>query len=369
LNASIEAARAGEAGRGFAVVADQIRNLSMGTKNSSTSIMDALTLLEETSDKMTDSITTILGLIAETLDTIKVVNESVGSIAEGSRQLGNEIQVVDTAMKQVENSNKNMVDNMKQVQDVMVTITESAIESKDTTVTMLNKYEETARNVINIESVVGQLVEELGAGGFMNLDDVAPGMSITIKDQDTAQECVTCVEQVLDGHILVPIEAKTKLLLDTQAHKKQYELRVVVDNSVYIWKDLVLDKKMAETLGCYSFIIKGDPNVINRRKHPRLPIHNECDITIKAQGRTINGKMVNISAGGFAFASRDEAFADARGSMVQVTIHGFEILRGTALDGVVIRSSNDNGTYIVGCRMPEDNITIQNYVNEKLLTQ
>lgn len=52
LNASIEAARAGEAGKGFAVVADEIRNLSNGTKESSGSIMQALSRLEETSAKM-----------------------------------------------------------------------------------------------------------------------------------------------------------------------------------------------------------------------------------------------------------------------------------------------------------------------------
>ena len=57
LNASIEAARAGDAGRGFAVVADEIRDLSTGTQKSSGSIMEALRLLESTSDKMTESIT------------------------------------------------------------------------------------------------------------------------------------------------------------------------------------------------------------------------------------------------------------------------------------------------------------------------
>ena len=85
LNASIEAARAGEQGRGFVVVADEIRNLSMGTQTSSTSIMEALHLLEHTSEKMTDSITQILQLIVETLEVIRSVNMNVGVIADDSR--------------------------------------------------------------------------------------------------------------------------------------------------------------------------------------------------------------------------------------------------------------------------------------------
>lgn len=143
--------RTGKAGKGFAVVADEIRNLSMGTQNSSNSIMEALRSLEDISDKMTESITSILNLIADDL-----------------KNLGGEIQVVDSAMKSVENSNKNMVDNMKQVQDIMVMIKESVMNSEKTTETMLSKYEETARNVKNIESVVDKLVEELGAGNVMN---------------------------------------------------------------------------------------------------------------------------------------------------------------------------------------------------------
>jgi methyl-accepting chemotaxis protein len=63
LNASIEAARAGEAGKGFAVVADEIRNLSTETEESSDRIMTALGHLEDTSNRMLKSITTILELI------------------------------------------------------------------------------------------------------------------------------------------------------------------------------------------------------------------------------------------------------------------------------------------------------------------
>lgn len=164
LNASIEAARAGEAGKGFAVVADEIRNLSMGTQTSSGSIMSALKHLENTSEKMTESITTILKLVNETLDKIKTVNDSVSTIAEDSGKLGEEIQIVNSAIQKVEDSNKNMVENMKQVKDIMEIMNESVMDSETTTKNMQSKYAETSRNVINIEEVVGKLVEELGVG-------------------------------------------------------------------------------------------------------------------------------------------------------------------------------------------------------------
>ena len=62
----------------------------------------------------------------------------------------------------------------------MVMVTESVRSSEDTTKTMLSKYAETSRNVINIESVVGKLIEELGTGGFMGVNDVTSGMNIVV---------------------------------------------------------------------------------------------------------------------------------------------------------------------------------------------
>lgn len=161
LNASIEAARAGEAGRGFAVVADEIRNLSMGTQNSSNSILTALGHLEETSGRMTTSITEILEQVQITLKKVEKVNGSVASITKDSAQLGEGVQVVDTAMKEVEASNSSMVENMKQINEVMTAMTESVKHSEETTKSMLDKYEETSDNVINIEKEVNRLMSEL----------------------------------------------------------------------------------------------------------------------------------------------------------------------------------------------------------------
>lgn len=361
LNASIEAARAGEAGKGFAVVADEIRDLSTGTQNSSMSIMDALNLLEETSDKMTESITTILSLIAESLQRIQSVNASVGAIAVDSKQLGEEIQVVDSAMKQVKVSNKNMVDNMKEVRDIMETITESAITSKDNTTVMLSKYDETARNVIKIESVVGKLVEELGEGGFMNLSDIKKGMSAILTECSNKEKCDATVADVTEDKVLI----KPEHTLQTEwKGKRKFDVQIIVNNSVYQWNEAFVSA--GDVNGYCSFVPEGTPKVFNRRKHPRLPMKNTCLIRIPSTKKLLNGRMVNISAGGYAFSCKGEDFSSLIGEIVEIEINEFELLQGKVLPGTVIRSSNDNGTYIVGCRMLEDNEQIGEYVKEKM---
>lgn len=366
LNASIEAARAGDAGRGFAVVAEEIRNLSIGTQQSSEKIMDALNLLQETSEKMTESVTGILGLIADNLERMQSVNASVSAIAEGASHLGDEIQIADAAMKQMSESNEHMVQNMREVQDIMETITESAINSKDASTTMLSKYEETARNVINIEVVVGKLVEELGSGGFMSLEDVTPGMKALLIPEGSKKEYsaeVTYAEGI--EMRIKPSEEAEYYFGENHGGKQQFEMHVIVGNAIYIWNNIRLRKHNAE--GYYWMKLEESPKVMNRRKYPRLPMRNTCQGEWVEDGATFNGQMVNISAGGFAFACRNERFEDAIGQQVSLKIHDFDVLRGKTLTGVIIRSTNDEGTYVVGCRLLQDNTEILNYVHAKML--
>ena len=181
LNASIEAARAGEAGKGFAVVADEIRNLSTETEESSDRIMTALGHLEDTSNRMLKSITTILELIQTTQTKVVQVNDSVSGIAKDSTQIGEHIGVVDSAMQEVESSNRNMVDNMHEIENVMKDITDCIGNADESTKIMLSKYEESARNVDKIENVVGAMMEKLGVGGFMGVQDIKQGMYCTIR--------------------------------------------------------------------------------------------------------------------------------------------------------------------------------------------
>ena len=360
LNASIEAARAGEAGRGFAVVADEIRNLSEGTKTSSTSIMSALSHLEQTSEKMTESITKTLQLINATLENVMIVSKSVNAITEDSIKLGDNVQVVDSAMREVEVSNKNMVENMNQVSEVMELMTQSIAVADDTTRIMRSKYAETSTNVQNIEKVVGQLIEELGEGGFMGTKDLRPGMYISIIPQNGTEEEFKGVISAVgeDGNIVVDDfndGAKKFEYLKTQ----KYAIKIVVDNGVYCWEDI---KVVHLKEGGYKITVNSNPKVLNRRKYRRMPLSNGCSITLKTLKTSFKGRMVNLSANGFAIETTSDEIENTKGTLISIVIDDFPLMEGKEIDGHVIRITNNSGCYIVGCRMLEDNRDIYDFV-------
>ena len=368
LNASIEAARAGEAGKGFAVVADEIRNLSDGTQKSSSRIMDALQRLEDTSDEMTESITKTLELIQETTDKVGQVSESVNTITEDATQMGKHIDVIDSAMKDVETSNQNMVDNMQQICDVMQVMTQCVSNADDTTKTMLSKYAETAHNVNKIEEVVGKLIEELGEGGFMGIEDVKPGMRVTILQADGSAK-----GRALKGEIREQMEKNLVIYLEEDDKPMQMEtkgldfrLQIAVDSVLYEWSEVTLQSIKSKEAGYYMVETQASPIVKNRRKYPRLPITDNCSIELQPSKESFAGKMVNISANGFAFVINDAKFADLVGSRIKVSIPGFAIPEARMIEGRIIRSSDNDGEYIVGCRMPRDIMEVADYVNKHL---
>ena len=362
LNASIEAARAGEAGKGFAVVADEIRNLSMGTQNSSTRIMDALGHLEDTSERMTKSITQTLELINQTLEKVMQVNVSVNRIAEDSTQLDSNIQSVDSAMREVEASNENMVDNMKQICDVMELMTESITNADITTKVMRSKYEETSQNVIHIEEVVGKLIEELGVGGFMSLDDIKPGMHLSViedKDGHIKEYHAEVSERIEKGILVNELTCNKEPIKISRAQK--YHLQIIVDNQLYNWDQAeVIQLKD----GKYSITVENNPRVLNRRKYKRMPLENPCTIQMQGDKESFKGAMVNISANGFAFSSSNDNLMHAKGREISIKIADFPVLDNQNVVGHIIRVTDNDGEYIVGCRMLEDNKKIYEYVEQ-----
>lgn len=365
LNASIEAARAGEAGKGFAVVADQIRSLSSGTQESSNSIMEALSHLEATSDEMLESITETVELIQLNIEKVSTVNKSVSDITSDATSLGDNIKVVDSAVKQVENSNETLTANMNQVGEIMQIMTESINNAEQTTKTMLSKYEASARSATDIESVVGELMEELGIGGFMNVSDIKSGMKfrMVIEGQTNAREEYTGeVVDRKDNNVYININ--NRAAFDDKRRNLKCSFNAVVDNVLYCWNGIAIHNVKAGEKGQFKLTIDTNPQVYNRRKYPRMPLDNKCTISVDGTDITYYGHMVNISANGFAFSVNDSSFENMKGKNIVIEIDNFDVIKDKEIQGCIIRCSNDEGNYIVGCRMPEDSNEIKDYVNK-----
>ena len=362
LNASIEAARAGEAGKGFAVVADQIRTLSTETHASSDQIRDALSRLDATSAKMTSSIEETLKLIQITLEKVTQTGDNVNQIASDSVQLGNHIQVVDNAIKEVENSNTQLVSNMEQVSNIVDTITTCITHSSRTSERMLSKYQETADNINTIEDVMENMMCDLGIGGFMGIEDIKPGMKIDLQlvGQEDVQYLGELIEQLPEGLL---VSCQKKLTVNGSA---SCMLQVTAGNILYCWDKATISPAPESGEHAFKITITTRPRINNRRKYPRMDLNNTCTIKFKNSDTEYAATMENISANGFAFLATDKIFTQSKNTEVIITIHDFALPNHNELEGRIIRCSDDNGLYIVGCQMPEDNFYILEYVENNL---
>lgn len=363
LNASIEAARAGEAGKGFSVVAEQIRKLSTETKDSSGQISEALSRLDEISGKMTSSIEETLKLIQVTLEKVTQTGENVNKITQDSSLLGEHIQTIDSAMKEVESSNRQLVENMEQVSSIVETMTTCISDSDETSKRMLSKYEESASNINNIENVIQELMCELGIGGFMGLDDIHAGMKakVILPKHLERMEYHGEVRSVAENSISLILSDNPQL-----NGSETCKVQVTVDNVLYCWDQAQIQADTASGSHAYVLQPSARPEIKNRRKYPRADVSNPCTITLKDSDTTFSGQLDNISANGFAFLIRDPFFMDHKHADVAIDIQNFALSDQSHLEGHVIRCSDDEGVYIVGCQMPEDNYAIRNYVDSLL---
>jgi c-di-GMP-binding flagellar brake protein YcgR len=146
--------------------------------------------------------------------------------------------------------------------------------------------------------------------------------------------------------------------------KTPYDIQIVVDNVLYNWTDVLANVENEQGRDVCHLVVKTTPVIANRRKYPRMPIANSCTITRKDTDKTYRGKMVNVSANGFAFAAASDDFAELKGTQLILDIPDFPVKEERTMEGVVIRSTDNHGEYIVGCRMPEDSPAIQKYVND-----
>lgn len=93
-----------------------------------------------------------------------------------------------------------------------------------------------------------------------------------------------------------------------------------------------------------------------------MPISNACTIRLEGTDKHIpeNGKY---QCKRFCIFCAGQRFASQTGRNVQLDVKDFAVIGNKPLTGCVIRSSNNEGEFIVGCRMPEDSEPIKEYVS------
>ena len=136
-------------------------------------------------------------------------------------------------------------------------------------------------------------------------------------------------------------------------------MQITVANTIYNWKSATVLGQSGYNL---TISVEGSPVVANRRKYPRLPMKNSCEVS----GRNIKdvqGTMVNLSANGIAFSSKDKSIPMKE--LIRVTIKNCDIKKELA--AVIIRQTElPTGDMQYSCRMLDDDLEVEEYVNSAL---
>ena len=107
------------------------------------------------------------------------------------------------------------------------------------------------------------VVVELGDGGFMNTDDIQPGMKLVLISKDSTEHHTSVVLNE-NGKIYIEATVATQNFIDN-LDKFKPDVHVIVNNTTYTWQKVNIQNKN----GQFILMVDGNPKVMNRRKYPR----------------------------------------------------------------------------------------------------
>lgn len=128
LNAAIEAARAGEHGRGFAIVADEVRKLAENTTQSTTTIQDLVTNIQNEIEIAHGNNERNNEAIGKGIEMSKVVTEKIKEIVDGFESVQREVKELTDAINNQKNHISNILNQTELSDGILVNINDKLID-------------------------------------------------------------------------------------------------------------------------------------------------------------------------------------------------------------------------------------------------
>lgn len=126
LNAAIEAARAGEQGRGFAVVADEVRSLASKTQESTSSINEIITALQNRSNEAVNVMQKSQEKVQETIKQAQISGESLDKITASVEEIQAMTLQISNASEEQANVTREVMQNVMEISDLAQNTTQDA---------------------------------------------------------------------------------------------------------------------------------------------------------------------------------------------------------------------------------------------------